>query len=323
MELYLQFGWGMMALTEELLRNWGGGTVILSPRDLEPRQILNFSRKVSSLGGEILLDPQCYARDADHHRLLRHEYFQIFSSNSSSNLLTGSGAGQLLSVISDLATTVGIRRHILPGLLATAVDDLWFALQERFIEEAPKYFADGNLFATIALSSEVMLDEAQVESIIDRASNWPVSGFYVVAKGPTAYLVDNPVWMANLLILASGLKLLGKEVLVGYCSHQSLCLAVANVDAIASGTYLNVRNYSTDKFYMPGPEEFRQRTTWYYCAQALSEYTLPFMDMAKKVNILDQMCCPSTLASNYSNILFSGPSPSSLGWGDAKLFAII
>jgi hypothetical protein len=320
MELYLQFGWGMMGLTKELLSNWSGGRVILSPRDLEPQQISRFSREVSSLRGEVLIDPQCYARGADHHRLLRHEYFQIFTSTSSSSLLTGAGAAQLLSALARLVAPLGIRRHILPGLLTTSVDDLWFALQERIIGEAPNHLGNSFLLATIALSSDSMLDEAQVEAVIDRASGWPVNGFYIVAESPSGYLVDRPMWLANLLILASGLKLLGKEVIVGYCNHQSLCLAVANVDAVASGTYLNVRNFPPDKFYMPASDEVSRKTTWYYCPHAFSEYTIPFLDMAKAQNVLEEMrCCPE-VRSNYADSLFTGPDPSSMGWREPEAF---
>jgi hypothetical protein len=193
-------------------------------------------------------------------------------------------------------------------------------LQERIIAEAPNHFREGTVLATIALSSNSMADESQVEAVIDRASRWPVNGFYVVAESPSGYLVDTPVWLANLLILTLGLKLIGKEVIVGYCNHQSLCLAAANVDAISSGTWLNVRSFSPDKFFMPGIDEISRRTTWYYCAHALSEYTLPFMDMAKRMNVLDLMRCDSTTGSYYADALFTGPNPSSLGWGEREAF---
>jgi hypothetical protein len=39
MELFLQFGSGMMGLSKDLFSEWGGGTAILSPRDLDPNQI--------------------------------------------------------------------------------------------------------------------------------------------------------------------------------------------------------------------------------------------------------------------------------------------
>ena len=235
-------------------------------------------------------------------------------------MLSGSGAADLLSSLMRLVSTLGVQRHILPGVLADPVDDLWFALQERFIAEAPNHFGERGLLATIALSANSMLDETQIEAVIDRASHWPVEGFYIVAQSPSGYLVDNPVWVSNLLILTSGLKLLRKEVIVGYCNHQSLCLAAANVDAICSGTWLNVRSFSPNKFFMPGAEDVSRRTTWYYCAHTLSEYTLPYMDIAKRQSILSEMRCNPEVGSNYANILFSGPNPSSIRWGEGEAF---
>ena len=49
MELALQFGWGMMAHSRTLVQEWGGGAVILSPRDLNGDQLLRLGRDVASL----------------------------------------------------------------------------------------------------------------------------------------------------------------------------------------------------------------------------------------------------------------------------------
>jgi hypothetical protein len=49
MELYLQFGYGMMALSRELVEEWEGGTVILSPRDLTSDQCQRLSNAIRSL----------------------------------------------------------------------------------------------------------------------------------------------------------------------------------------------------------------------------------------------------------------------------------
>jgi DNA-binding GntR family transcriptional regulator len=58
MELHLQFGYGMMDLSKTLVRKHGGGTVILSPRDLAPESLENFSTALRKAGGAPLLDPQ-------------------------------------------------------------------------------------------------------------------------------------------------------------------------------------------------------------------------------------------------------------------------
>src|SRR5688500_1883338 len=83
MDLHLQFGWGMMDLCRSLLRQWGGGTVVLSPRDLEPEQLPRFATSLSKLpGAAVLLDPQFYLPHSDHERLCRHAYWpQRYQTN--------------------------------------------------------------------------------------------------------------------------------------------------------------------------------------------------------------------------------------------------
>lgn len=320
MELYLQFGYGMMGISGELLKEWGGGVVILSPRDLETGQMVNMAENARKAGGEVLLDPQCFLRDADHDRLTRHEYWRTYKGCSTSSILTGTGARKLLQRLGALDRTLKVKRHIVPGLLATAVDSDWLTFHEQMIQAALKEFPGEPLIATVALRTRAVRDEAQVETLVERAPTWPVAGFYVIAEAPNQYLVEDPVWAANLLNLAAGLKLLGKAVIVGYCNHQMLCLAVAKVDAMASGTWLNVRAFPTARFYNPSADEESRRTTWYYCPQALSEFKLAFLDMAMRNGVLDSMKPDPTLGSGHADPLFSGAQPTSVGWKEPPAF---
>lgn len=320
MQLYLQFGFGMMDHTSKLLEAWGGGGVILSPRDLEETQLRRVAAQASKLGAEPLLDPQCYMRDADHERLTKHGYFQTYQSSSTANLLSGSGARDVIARLRDLSRSIGATRHILPGLLARSVDEAWFLIHEQFIDAATQAFGGEQLIATIALSDEAVRNEGQVEAVIERVAEWPVAGFYVVGEAPSAYLVEDPVWLANMLILASGLKLLRKSVIVGYANHQMLCLAACNIDLIAAGTWLNVRAFPTAKFYASEEDEVSRRTTWYYCPQVLSEYKLLFLDIALRQGILDQMRPDRALGSIYADPLFAGAQPSTVGWGEQGAF---
>jgi hypothetical protein len=318
--MFLQFGHGMMAHTRELLRQWAGGGVVLSPRDLTPDQLQRMSTTIAAANAEPLVDPQCYSTGADHYRLVTHTYWGTVAGYPNEVFLGGTRTAELLAALAVLAQSLGIHRHILPAPLAAAVNDDWFAACEAVIEEAPHHFGQDPLLATVALSSDVILDEIQVENVIERARKWTVSGFYVVAETPTAYLVDNPVWLSNLLVLTSGLKLLGKFVLVGYCNHQMLCLAAGNIDTIAAGTWLNVRAFPPGKFFTPVEEEISRRATWYYCPQALSEYKLPFLDLALTAGVLDQMRPDPALGSYYADPLFQGAAPTSVNWGEQDAF---
>ncbi len=124
----------------------------------------------------------------------------------------------------------------------------------------------------------------------------------------------------NLLILCAGLKLQGREVIVGYSGHQMLCLASANTDAIAAGTWLNVRSFSVDKFNERNPDDISRRAKWYYCPQALSEYKIPFLDMGFNRGILPKLAPEKEYSSNYADILFSGAQPSSTAYSEQQSF---
>lgn len=319
MDLMLQFGYGMRGLSQTLLKRWGGGTVILSPRDLNATQLVAAAAEVVKEKGEPMLDPQCYSRQADHKTLTSHEYWKVFRAKSTKGFLTGEATVPLLKELAALANKLGITRHILPGLIADPVNDDWFTFHENIQREAPNHFK-GELFTTVALSAKAVRDEAQVEAIVERAERWKVSGVYVVVETPTSYLVDDPIWLANVMILVSGLKLLGKTVVVGYGNHQLLSLAVAKVDGLASGTWLNVRAFPLEKFSEKDEDQVSRRAIWYYCPQALSEYKLPFLDAGQKAGILGSMKAPTAIDGAYAEPLFGGPAPSTINWNEPQPF---
>ena len=134
MQLYLQFGHGMMGLCRELLNAWRAGGVILSPRDLTEDQLARTAADAHAAGAEALLDPQCYVHDADHHRLTKHPYWKVFKSRSTTSLVSGSGARELVRELARLSRGLGVQRHILPGLLARPVDENWLSLHEVIAE---------------------------------------------------------------------------------------------------------------------------------------------------------------------------------------------
>jgi hypothetical protein len=134
------------------------------------------------------------------------------------------------------------------------------------------------------------------------------------------YLVEDPNWLANVIDLAAGLRLLGANVLFGYCNHQMLVAAAAKVNALASGTWMNVRSFPPEKFQTTYQEESKQRATWYYCPQALSEYKVPFLDIARRLGVLSSMAPPEGLDGGYVSNLFGGAQPSSVGFSESPAF---
>lgn len=320
MRLYLQFGHGMLGHSKELLKAWGDGGVILSPRDLNVEQLKRAAKDARDAGVEALLDPQCYARASDHPKLCKHRYFELFTDSGTGALLQGTASADILAALAELAGEMGTARHILPGIMADPVDDDWFDIQEATIAEAASHFGGEPVLATISLSSPSVLNEGQVEDVVERALEWDVDGFYVVAETPGPYLVDDPGWVANLMILAAGLAASGKKVIVGYCNHQMLCMAPTGVEGIASGTWLNVRAFGPEKFFAREEDSISRRATWYYCPSALSEYKMAFLDIAQRHGVLDELKPQPPFNDGHVAALFQGGQPSTAGLTEGQAF---
>jgi hypothetical protein len=320
MDLFLQFGYGMMEHCRVLLSVWGGGTAILSPRDLNANQLRALGADIGDISNaHSLIDPQFYLPHADHRKLCEHAYWP--ENYETSGFWEGAALTELLRSLSQLNRDVGTNRLILPGLFASTVDDDWLETQRVVLEEGRSVEGERELIATIALSAEVVQNAEQVSVLLERAESWKAPAYYVVCEHPNGqYLVEDPNWVANVLDLAAGLRLMGSEVILGYCPHQMLVGAVAKVTAICSGTWMNVRSFPPEKFNTAYEEEIKQRATWYYCPQALSEYKIPFLDIAQRLGLLSVMAPPPALDGGYAAILFSGAQPSTVSFTEQPAF---
>jgi hypothetical protein len=320
MELQLQFGYGMMEHCRSLISSWGGGAAILSPRDLDDEQLHRLADSINALPeGKCLLDPQFYLPHADHARLCSHSYWP--DEYDTGAFFEGPALTKLLKKLRTLNVRLRCREFILPGLLASAVDGDWIETQRAVIEQARATEDELPLVATIALSAEAVKDEDQIALLLETAEGWKVRGYYIVCEHPNGrYLVDDPNWVANVIDLAAGLRLGGAAVVLGYCNHQMLIAALAKVNAIASGTWMNVRSFPPEKFNTAYEDEIKQRATWYYSPQSLSEYKIPYLDIAKRRRLLSLMAPPQTLDGGFVSALFSGAQPSSVPFTEQAAF---
>lgn len=320
MQLYLQFGFGMMDHCRSLIRSWRGGTAILSPRDLSTEQLARLGKELAEMGGGILLDPQLYKPDANHERLTSHAYWPAESRGP--EFWSSSELQESLAELISLNRRLSARAIILPGSLATTIDDDWLESQRRVFEELQRQNHSGlEPIATVALGAKALSNDDQVHALLDAIPSWDVSAIYLVCEHPeNEYLVSDPNWLANCLDLVAGARLAKKRVIVGYCNHQMLVLATAGANAIASGTWMNVRSFQTSKFSSQEDEEIKQRATWYYAPHLLSEYKVNFLDMAKKHKLLDGLKTPLEYSSTYADDLFTMPQPSLAAFTEQQAF---
>lgn len=320
MELQLQFGYGMMEHCRHLLGRWGGGTTILSPRDLTGEQLVKLATDLRGLDNvHTLLDPQFYLPHADHDRLRSHDYWP--RDYETGVFWQGPALADLLTRLVRTNTEIGASAIILPGMLAASVDDDWLETQRSVLEQARSLKLDRPLLMTIALSADAAKVNDQVALLLERSEKWNPDGYYLVCEHPAGeYLADDPSWLANVLDLSAGFRLRGKSIILGYCNHQMLIASVVKANAICSGTWMNVRSFPPDKFRVSYDEEIKQRAKWYYCPQALSEYKLPFLDIAQRQSVLGLMQPPAELDGGYATSLFSGAQPTAVGFTEQAGF---
>lgn len=323
MELVLQFGWGMMAHSRSLLGDWGGGEVVLSPRDLSEGQLDRLARDVHQLGGEALLDPQFYLPHSDHERLQSHSYWP--GAFEPDHRLQPKEWATLLTALAGTNERLGCRRLVLPGILADSVDhmDVWLEQHETMLNESQRAgILDARpCLLTVALGADVATNTDSCEAILEWLEPWRVDAAYLVVEHPGGrYLSDDPSWLSNTLDLVGGLILQGKKVVVGYSNQQMLLTACAGATAIASGTWMNVRSFPPEKFRHNYDEEMRQRKKWYYAPQTLSEYGIPYLDMAARQGLLDVMRPSPSQENRFSARLLAAPQPSTGTFSEADAF---
>jgi hypothetical protein len=320
MQMFLQFGYGMMEHCRHLIEEWNGGTAVLSPRDLNGSQLQRLAKSINELpNGRVLLDPQFYLPHADHVRLCQHDYWP--RNYATSAFWQGPYLVELLSKLKSLNLTLGSGAFILPGLLAATVDADWLETQRAVLAEAASLNSGLPLYATIALSADAARNTDQVALLMEESEKWTADGYYLVFEHPNGdYLVEDPNWLANVLDIAAGLKIRGAKTIIGYCNHQMLVVACTKADAICSGTWMNVRSFPPDKFRSSYEDEIRQRATWYYCPKSLSEYKIPTLDLAHRQKILAQLQPDAIFNNAYVAPLFSGAQPTSIGFTEQAAF---
>lgn len=315
MDFYIQMGHGMQSMCKELLSYWGGGTVIVSPQNIQPSSLVGFSSSIQKQNGNVLFDPQLYFPRKYHKNLSRYEYWP---QDGVTNFENGN-CDVVITKLAQLNREISSNAFILPSSIEKKVDRRWDATQRSIIDCAKRSAGNLELYHTIALAGEALRDDTQIESIIQFVQQWDVQGVYIVCEHPERYyLVQEPLWMTNLLALTAGIKRQGKKVVIGYASHQMLSLALSKCDAIASGNFLNVRWFQPEHFETTESDEISRRATWYYCPQALSEFKVPFLDIAKRMGKLSVMQPSQDMMNQYCEMLFGEVLPSSTGFSEKE-----
>ena len=321
MELFLQFGHGMKSLSIELSKKWGGLTTILSPRDMSPNQMKNWCKEFKKNNIQCLFDPQCYCPKSEQKNLIQYSYWDKELRTNLGSVDTYEVS--LIKKINEYNDIASTSAFICPSILKTYTEQWkkeWILESKKIISAASSVVLGKPIFATLAIPSGFLLQNIdEIEAFVEEVTKWDVSGYYIIVEVPEKkYLVDNPLWLSNVLQLCAALKLSGKKVIFGYGNHQMILLSMLKVDAIASGTWLNVRSF-TNRFI--DTDETKRKSTWIYYPQALSEYKMSFIDLAYSTGVLKEMQLSEEFLNEYSESIFKTKMlPSATGLSETTAF---
>lgn len=310
-------GHGMMDHCRVLVGAWRGGTVVLSPRDLDMQQMVRLSEDLARDGGRVLLDPQMFLPQASHPRLVGHAHWA-----QGGNLQQPATVAHIMERLIDMNAACGAQQIILPGALAAKVDAAWLDAMAQVGECAQRLGVDSaRAMQTIALSYDAVRDDKQVEAVVEAMDAWPARTIYLIAEAPSGvYLVNDPTWFANILDIVASARLSGKQVMLGYANQQLLVAACAGANAISSGTWMNVRIFMQNRFLAADEEDRKTRSTWYYAPNLFSEYRIQNLDIAQKLGLLDHLRTPDDFGSGHADVLFSSLQPTLAGFAEPSSF---
>lgn len=317
MKLYLQLGHGMQSLAQELIKTWGSGSVIISPVNIAQDKLVSFSQKIESSGGSVLFDPQMFYPKEGHIKLQAYDYWPVSGVSVTSENEHERINRELLRINNQINSS----SIILPGI---EMKEDQFSYCLNWMNASALYFSkktEKPLLATLCLYPETVRNPASIETLIEALKAIPVAGYYIIPHpSNNEYIVSDPLWVIGLLKLLSCLKLAQKEVIVGYSSHQGLLYALANVDGIASGTYMNTRSFHPSKFKSPKDEDVKHKSTWYYLPTAFCEYKAALLDVAMQRGFLNAFYPQGEYNNRYSEMLFKGAQPSSTNYNESNSF---
>lgn len=317
MELYLQMGHGMQKMSQDLIKSWGGGNIIISPVNISQDKVVAFSEKIQAVGGNVLFDPQMFYPKEGHVKLQAYDYWPAQGVSVTSI----NGHLHINQELLRINNQINSCKIILPGI---EMREDQFAYGLEHIRKTADYFSqktDKKLLATMCLYPETIRNPMAIESLINELKNIPVAGYYIIPHpANNEYMVSDPSWVIGILKLLTCLKLARKEVVVGYSNHQGLIYSLANIDGIASGTYMNTRSFVPSKFKSPKDDDIKHKSTWYYLPNAFSEYKATLLDVAMQRGYLNLFSPQGEFCNPYSEMLFKGAPPSSTNYNETNSF---
>lgn len=323
MKFFLQQGYGMMRLNKELASKFGNLGVITAPRAMQCGadidRLPKHAEELRKLGVEILFDPEFYEPRTNMDKILKYPYFdgigfEIFETIDFNNQYA---EDFIKNVLDYQVNEMKVDKLIVPNRYVNSIAQDWYDMQDSFLSALQNYDTELETYLTLALGPDVIKNKDIFDELIGRCINYSVDGFYIVLKSPkNKFLIDDEDYLYSVLDAFISLKIAGKDIILGYANQQSLIYAASGVEIIASGNFRNVRSFDPEKYFESDEKRPRQRSTWYYDGNSLSEYRPQQLDLAYKRGLKDYF----GPLSDYSEKFLNSKQPSNILWKEGESF---
>lgn len=270
MQIVLQFGYGMRPVATACLKSWGGGTAILSPRDMNPSQVKGYADAVNSIKNcSVLLDPQCYSKESTHPRLHSHGYWP--KDFSTKTMTDATSLQNLLLKLLKINEDIEAKEMILPLQVLRDTSMTTKRRLQAIVEAADSLKGAPPYRVSIPVGVDILKDTDNTSELIELLRGIPLKRIYFVAEREGAsYWVEDSTWIENVLHLCADFRMRGIDTILGHGNPQMLVVAATGCRSVATGTWSNVRSFSLKRLNLP--EESALRTTqWLYVDGALAE----------------------------------------------------
>lgn len=311
---FLQQGHGMLSMNKEFVESNPNTGVIMSPRNCTREQIERHANELHERSVEVLFDPQFYQPRTERENILNYPYWNDlnfetvdFSTRGASELCRG--------VITYQIEKLNVSEIILPGRFSNVVSEDWLDTQYAFADTANSMATDRLIYSTVAIGPDVVRDRNALDRLLNEVVSYPVDGIYFIVQSPRDFLVSDELFLYNILDALLSIRLSNKKILLGYANQQSLIFGAAGVTSFATGNFRNVRSFNPDTFDVQEQSE-RQRATWYYDGNMLSEFRPQTLGLAYQRGLSGRFG-PIT---EFSRSLLEASNPAIVPWGEPLAF---
>jgi hypothetical protein len=235
-------------ILEPKLRPFEG--VILSPVNYTKPEMSEFLNEKNISHLNFIFDPQLYVPRSPRKVLRSWDYFP--EKFESLNLPDTTYWNKLISQIRVTRKDVPFSSVCSPAIFPTKFSLSYYSMMVNIANETLSAFDDDNthVYCTTILDINDLNSDPLVDEILSVITKFSGDNIYLIFYDT----LDPKVQQSNVNSLINCMKLIhilaenGYNILVGYSGIESLLWRYAGANACATGKFLNLRRFSTDRF---------------------------------------------------------------------------